>query len=98
MGFVFTNELGRVIDDSQLRKHYKRFVREAGIKKANVHATCHTFDDRMRSVMDMMSDRKFFVSTLGGTNHFFRLKNGKEKSLNLTAKRFLMIFVFFIES
>ena len=43
MGFVLCNELGRPLDPKYFEDWWAKFVKEAGLEPANIHATRHTF-------------------------------------------------------
>ena len=42
-GFVLCNELGRPLDPKYFEDWFYKFVKEAGLEPANIHATRHTF-------------------------------------------------------
>jgi integrase len=42
-GYVFTNNLGGSLDDSKLRKRYRKFLAVHGIRYIRIHDIRHTF-------------------------------------------------------
>jgi integrase len=42
-GYVFTNNVGGPLDDSKLRKRYRKFLAASGIRYIRIHDIRHTF-------------------------------------------------------
>jgi integrase len=62
MGFVLCNELGRPLDPKYFEDWFIKFVNEAGLESANIHATRHTFATK---ALQMTQDINSIADILG---------------------------------